>query len=151
MHALATLTLLFPLLSPAAARAEAAAPAPAADKDCDEAKVEIDIDIDTGLVHAFDGNQWITLDGDLVVYTGGAETVPVALHDSSGEWLVAVATDGGAPVRVETNRGVAQLSIDGDAERVVISSSARRNAAAAMTPVVPDIIIRPKPDCPPSP
>ncbi|MFO0634773.1 MAG: hypothetical protein U0168_18165 [Nannocystaceae bacterium] len=110
------------------------------------------MDLDTGLIHAFDGTSWTTLDGELVLHTGDADAVAVEIHYSSGEWVASIATDAGTSTRVETSRGVARFWLDADAQRAVISSSPRRDGAAAMTamtPVVPDIILRPKPDCPP--
>ncbi len=154
MYALPTLALLLPLVSPSSPPGTAAEPRPiaAADDDCAKSVVEIDIDVETGLVHAFDGTRWTTLAGDLVVYTGGLEEVTLDIHYSTGEWIAAVSADDGRPVRLATMQGALRVGLDAGAQRVVISSTARDQGASAMlamTPVVPDVIIRPDKDCPP--
>jgi hypothetical protein len=155
MYALPTLALLLPLLLPSTAPVAAHGPTPnaAADKDCAESVVEIDVNVETGTVQAFDGERWTTLDRDLVVRTGDLSRVAVEIRYSTGEWIASASADGAMPVRVATLDGALRVWLDADTQRLVISSTARAGASAmlAMTPVVPDVIIRPIKTCPPPP
>lgn len=129
--------------------------AAADDPDCQKSTVNLELDVTTGnvyLVNPDTGNLTLT-DNDINVYFGTLGHVVVVLHYTSGEWMTTITPDGDPTVTYRTTNGWLRYSITDDYDQYVFHSSPRSTAStmSSMTPVVPDIVIRPKKDCPPSP
>lgn len=129
------------------------APTAAAADPCEKSTVQIEVDVATGNLYLVDpatGNMTLT-DNDITVGFGSLGHVVVAIHYSSSNWAVTVAPDGGSPVTYRTTNGWMRYSISDQVDHYVFSSTelSTFSAAANMTPVVPDIIIRTDTDCPP--
>lgn len=138
------------------ANAHDPSPIAAADDDCEKAKVEIEIDVVTGEVFLFDpaeGN-FEPAGEQIPVYFGALSSVVVVLEYTSGDWEVAITGADGRTEIHHTDDGVVRYKLAENAGKVQIVSTELGSDAGAMTtmtPVLPDIIIRPKKDCPPSP
>lgn len=129
--------------------------AAADDPDCEKSTVQLEVDVATGLVYLVDpntGNLTLT-DNDINVYFGSLGDVIIMIHYSSSNWAVTVTPDQDPPVTYRTTNGWVRYSIAPDFGQYVFSSTelSTMSEMSAMTPVVPDIVIRPKKDCPPSP
>jgi hypothetical protein len=120
------------------------------DPPCESAVVALEVDVATGDVYIVNATGGLTLtDNDIDVYFGKLDTVLVDIEFSSGEWEVDI-TPNGDPTEINYTRGGAlRYWIDSDHTSYLFSSTYL--SAMNMTPVVPDIIIRPKKDCPPPP
>lgn len=132
-------------------------PAPMSDNPpCESSTVRLEVDVSTGLIYLVDpatGNLTLT-DNDLTVSFGDLGHVVVMLHYTSSDWNVVVTPDADPPRTYATTNGWLRYSITDDVEEYVFSSTevasgASASAMATMTPVVPDIVIRPKKICPP--
>ncbi|MEM9457913.1 MAG: hypothetical protein AAGF11_27290 [Myxococcota bacterium] len=148
-------TMLTPSLSMAAAP-EQGEPRPIAadaDPDCGQATVEIEIDVATGLVYLIDpSTRTMTLtDGDINIYFDSLGHVLVLLHYTSSDWNVSITPDDDPSVTYQPTNGLLRYSIDDDFDQYVFSSSEITTTSAMMNmvPVVPDVILRPLPNCPP--
>ncbi|MFV8753553.1 hypothetical protein ACNOYE_23620 [Nannocystaceae bacterium ST9] len=143
-----------PSIGAAANQSDPLAPIAAADPDCDEkSSISLEIDVATGKIYLDEGNQGLTLiDDDLDVYFGSLTNVDVILQFSTGEWIVALEPENGAVQSRQTVGGVVRHRIGLGTSKYVLSSAAssQQSTMLNMTPVVPDIVLRPKPDCPPS-
>lgn len=159
----AVLGLLGTLIIPATGSASAPEaigiePAPIAaadDPDCEQSTVKLEIDVATGLVYLVDpvtGNMTLT-DNDINVYFGELGDVLVMLHYTSSNWAVSITPDDDPTVTYSTTNGWLRYSIAPEFDQYTFSSTwlSSMSAMMNMTPVVPDIVIRPKKDCPPSP
>lgn len=143
--------------TPEAFDPESLPPAPIAaadDPDCDQSTVTLEIDVATGnvyLVNPTTGNLTLT-DNDINVYFGSLGHVVIVLHYTSSNWAVSVAADNGAPTTYRTTNGWLRYSITDEVSLYRFSSTwlSSMSTMSSMTPVVPDIVIRPKPTCPPS-
>lgn len=143
--------------TPDAIAPEALPPAPIAaadDPDCNQSTVSLEIDVATGnvyLVNPTTGNLTLT-DNDINVYFGSLGHVVIQLHYTSSNWAVSVAADNGAPTTYRTTNGWLRYSITDEVALYRFSSTwlSSMSTMSSMTPVVPDIVIRPKPTCPPS-
>jgi hypothetical protein len=132
-------------------------PAPFAaadDPDCEQAQVNLEIDVATGnvyLVNPNTGNLTLT-DNDINVYFGSLGHVVVVIHYSSSNWDVSITPDDDPTRTYRTTNGWLRYSITDDFAKYTFASSEQSSMStmANMTPVVPDIVIRPKPTCPPS-
>jgi hypothetical protein len=128
-------------------------PTPAMADPCEKSTVQLEIDVTTGNVYLVDpetGGMTLT-DNDITVGFGSLGHVVVNLHYSSSNWAVTVTPDGSPPTTYRTTNGWMRYSISDEVGHYVFSSTALTtfSATANMTPVVPDIIIRTDPDCPP--
>jgi hypothetical protein len=156
MHTLCLLLALLATVPPTAASADRLTPtAVAADDDCVKATVQIEIDAVSGHVRVFDGRAWADADGDIEIPTGALSHVTLEVRYTEGEWIAAFSADGGQAVRVQTSGGVVRHALRADVGRIELSSrwagpSPQATAMVQMTPVVPDVIVRPKKSCPPS-
>lgn len=164
-HRLAIFGLLATLALPATSTAgtpevfdpEMLPPAPVAaadDPDCNQSTVSLEIDVATGnvyLVNPTTGNLTLT-DNDINVYFGSLGHVVIQLHYTSSNWAVSVAADNGIPTTYRTTNGWLRYSITDEVQLYRFRSTwlSSMSAMSSMTPVVPDILIRPKPTCPPS-
>lgn len=139
----------------AATPSEETSPVAAADDDtdCEQSVVALDIDVTTGDVYLIDRAGGLTLtDNDITAYFGSLTTVLVDLQFSSGDWDVTISPTNG-PVQTRRTRGGAlRYWINADPSAYTFSATSVSGASTMMnmTPVVPDIIIRPKKTCPPS-
>jgi hypothetical protein len=159
---LATFGLLGAIVAPATGGAvptlDTSEPSPFAaadDPDCEQSQVHLEIDVTTGnvyLVNPNTGNLTLT-DNDINVYFGSLGHVVILLHYNTGNWNVTVTPDSDPPVTYRTTNGWFRFTITDNFQQYTVSSSEQSSAStmASMTPVVPDIVIRPKPTCPPSP
>jgi len=133
---------------------ESPAPIAAADDDCKQSVIALDLDVTTGDVYLVDSAGGLTLtDNDIPAYFGSSTTMLVDLQFSSGEWDVVISPVNG-PVQTRRTRGGALRYWINDQPSAYTFSSIQVSGASTMmnmTPVVPDIVIRPKKDCPPSP
>lgn len=125
-----------------------------ADPDCEQSTVTLEIDVATGnvyLVNPTTGNLTLT-DNDINVYFGSLGHVLIMLHYTSSNWAVSVNADNGAPTTYRTTNGWLRYSITDEVALYRFTSTwmSSMSAMSTMTPVVPDIVIRPKPTCPPS-
>lgn len=126
-----------------------------ADPDCDEAQIHLELDVTTGNVYKVDpetGNLTL-IDNDIDAYFGSLGHVVVVLHYSSSNWNVTITPEGKSPVTYRTTSGWLRYSISDEITKYTFASTpvSLMSSMSSMTPVVPDVIIRPKPDCPPSP
>jgi hypothetical protein len=133
-------------------------PAPIAaadDPPCEKSTVQLEVDVATGLVYLVnhDTGAMTLTDNDINVYFGSLGDVIVMIHYNTGNWAVTVTPDQDPPVTYRTTNGWVRYSIAPEFDQYVFSSTdlSTMSAMSAMTPVVPDIVIRPKKDCPPSP
>jgi hypothetical protein len=131
------------------------APIAATDPDCEQSTVNLELDVTTGKVYLVDpstGNLTL-IDNDINVYFGSLGHVLIVLHYSSSNWNVTVTPDEDPPVTYGTTNGWLRYSITSDFEMYTFSSSEQSSMSsmANMTPVVPDVIIRPIKTCPPPP
>ena len=78
--------------------------------------------------------------------------VVVVLHYSSSNWNVTITPEGKSPVTYRTTNGWLRYSISDEITKYTFASTpvSLMSSMSSMTPIVPDIVIRPKPDCPPS-
>lgn len=158
---LALLGLVGALAVPAVSTAKTPVPdvsAPVAagtdDSDCAPTVVALEIDVSTGQVYIVNAGGRLTLtDNDITVYFGSLSSVIIDIEYSSGEFEVEVSPAGGSTVVRTTRGGALRYKISDQPTEYMFSSTALAGLSTMMnmTPVVPDIIIRPKKDCPPSP
>jgi hypothetical protein len=114
--------------------------------------ISLEVDVATGYVYYLDPNGTLTtlVDNELDVYVGTLSTVLVDLEYSTGEWVVEISPSGGTTQVKSTRGGTLRYWMNTSPDEYLFSSTARTAMAMMnMTPVVPDIIIRPKPTCPP--
>lgn len=133
-------------------------PAPVAagtdDTACAPTVVALEIDVSTGQVYIVNAAGRLTLtDNDITVHFGSLTGVIIDIEYSSGEFEVEVSPAGGSTVVRTTRGGALRYKISDQPAEYVFSSNALAGISPMMnmTPVVPDIVIRPKKDCPPSP
>jgi hypothetical protein len=121
------------------------------DPPCESAVVALEVDVATGDVYIVNATGGLTLtDNDISVYYGSLPSIIlVDIEYSSGEWELEVTPNGDPSETYYTRGGSVRYWMNTDHTSYVFSSTYL--SAMNMTPVVPDIIIRPKPDCPPSP
>ncbi|MCA9709083.1 MAG: hypothetical protein KDK70_24780 [Myxococcales bacterium] len=125
-----------------------------ADPTCEQSTVNLEIDVATGNVYLVDpttGNLALT-DNDITVSFGSLGHVLIMLHYSSSEWDVSVTPDDDPAVTYGTTNGWLRYSISDDVDQYLFESSEASTSMSTMmnmTPVVPDIIIRPVKPCPP--
>lgn len=141
--------------SPEALEIEPAPIAAADDPDCEQATVQLEIDVATGLVYLVDpstGHMTLT-DNDINVYFGSLGDVIIKVHYTSSNWAVSITPDDDPTVTYRTTNGWLRYSIAPEFEQYVFHSThlSTMSAMSTMTPVVPDVIIRPIKTCPPSP
>jgi hypothetical protein len=148
--------LVVPSVS-AAASLVPGVPAPVAasddDNDCAPAVVALQIDVSTGEVYIVNDVGGLTLtDNQITVHFGSQTSVIVDIEYSSGDFEVEISPAGGSTVVRSTRGGALRYKISDKISEYVFSSTelAGMSAMMNMTPVVPDIIILPKKDCPPS-
>lgn len=140
--------------SGSAAISDSTAPAPAtADPDCGKSQIQLEVDVTTGNVYEVDPNtgNLTLIDNDIDAYFGSLGHVVVALHYSTSNWNVTIIPEGKSPVTYRTTNGWLRYSISDEISKYTFVSTQQSSMSAmsSMTPVVPDIVIRPKPDCPP--
>jgi hypothetical protein len=122
------------------------------DGDCEQATIALEIDVATGNVYIVDGTGGLTLtDNDINVYFGSRTSVLIDLQYSSSEWEVEITPDVGPTQVRQTRGGALRYWINDQPTQYVFSSTdlSGMSTMMDMTPVVPDIIIRPKKNCPP--
>jgi hypothetical protein len=124
------------------------------DSDCEPTVVAFEVDTSTGDVYLVNANGGLTLtDNEIDVYFGDLTNVLIDIEYSSGDWAVDITPDGGSTVTRNTRGGSLRYWISDQPEAYVFSSvfNSPMSTMMNMTPVVPDIIIKPKKDCPPPP
>jgi hypothetical protein len=119
------------------------------DGDCKpKAAIALEIDVMTGDVYMVDDTGNLTLtDEEIDVYVGTNARLLVDLQYSTGEWDVEVSPSGGVTKTYKTRGGALRYWMNTAPDEYLLSSTL---LSAMMTPVVPDIVLRPRPDCPPS-
>ncbi len=120
--------------------------------DCKQSVIALDLDVTTGDVYLVDSSGGLTLtDNDIPAYFGSSTTMLVDLQFSSGDWDVVISPVNG-PVQTRRTRGGALRYWINDQPSAYTFSSVQVSGASTMmnmTPVIPDIVIKPKKDCPP--
>jgi hypothetical protein len=114
--------------------------------------IVLEVDVATGYVYYIDASGSVTtlVDNELDVYVGTLGSVLVDMEYSTGEWEVEISPSGGTTQVRRTRGGTLRYWMNTAPDEYLFSSTALA-ATAMMTPVVPDIVIRPKKDCPPPP
>lgn len=153
IHRTLALVSLFGIVAgiaiPAISHASSHAPEAKLAGDCPEtSSIVLELDVMTGKVYRVENNNYQLVGSELTVYTGSLSLLRVDLHYSSGKWETEVSSSGGSTRTYETSSGAVRLWLGNAAGEHLIASTL---LSAMMTPVVPDIVIRSKPDCPPSP
>lgn len=123
------------------------------DPPCEQAVIALEVDVSTGEVFLVDATGGLTLtDNDINVYFGTLTSVLIDIEYTSGEWDVDITPSGEATETHTTRGGSLRYWIYDDYDSYTFSSteSVEMSTMMNMTPVVPDIIIRPKKECPPS-
>lgn len=148
-------TIAVPTTSIATTPSDPAPIAADADPDCEQSTVQLEVDVATGDVYLVDfstGNLELT-DNDINIYFGSLGDVLIKIHYSSSDWLVGITPEGDPPVTYQTTNGWVRYSISPDFESYTFSSTEVSSMSAStmmnMTPVLPDIVLRPKKTCPP--
>ncbi|NJK31655.1 MAG: hypothetical protein HC927_04135 [Deltaproteobacteria bacterium] len=128
----------------------------AAENECPPPKstIVLELDVTTGDVYMVDETGGLTLvTGDIEVYVGTLSSVLVDLEYSSGNWEVDVTPDGQPTQTNQTRGGALRYWLDTDYSEYLFSSTELTGMSTMMnmmTPVVPDIVIKPGKNCPPS-
>ncbi len=131
-------------------------PVPASnDPACGQAVVTIEIDVATGNLSLIDPDTGTSTstDDDITVSFDSQEHVVVVLQYTSSDWDVTITPDDDPALSYGTNNGVLYYTISTDVDSYLIESSEDTSSSSSMmnfAPVVPDIILRPKKECPPS-
>jgi hypothetical protein len=135
-----------------------AAPTAATDDDDDDdcpppkSTIVLEIDASTGQAYIVGDTGGLTLlaNNELEVYVGALDPVLVDIQYSSGEWAVEVSASGGSTQTYPTRGGALRYWMDTDSEEYLFSATPLAAMTMMnMTPVEPDIVIRPTKNCPP--
>lgn len=111
--------------------------------------IALEIDAMTGDVYMVDDSGGLMPTDDVIeVYVGTNGRLLVDLQYSTGEWDVEVSASGGGTQTYKTRGGALRYWMNTGPDEYLLSSTL---LSAMFTPVVPDIVIRPKKECPPSP
>ncbi len=123
------------------------------DSDCEQAIIALEVDVTTGTVYIIDATGSITLtDNDITVYFGSLDQVLIDIQYSTSEWDVEISPSSQPVETLQTRGGALRYWINAENEEYVISSDVIGvTAMMNMTPIIPDIILKPKKDCPPPP
>jgi hypothetical protein len=125
------------------------------DDDCPPPKstIVLEVDVSTGFVYIVGDTGMLTIltNNELDAYVGALDPVLVDIQYSSGEWLVEVSASGGSTQSYKTRGGALRYWMDTDSVEYLFSATPLAAMTMMnMTPVEPDIVIRPTKDCPPT-
>ncbi|PRQ04336.1 hypothetical protein ENSA5_08450 [Enhygromyxa salina] len=124
------------------------------DPPCETAVIALEIDVTTGDVYIVDPTGGLTLtDNSLNIYFGTLSQVLIDIEYTSGNWEIDVTPDDETTETYQTRGGTLRYYITDDYDEYVLSSTELTGAASTMmnmTPFIPDIILQPDKDCPPS-
>lgn len=127
-------------------------PSAAMDDPCGEAVVALEIDVESGLVYRVTaaGNE-LVVDG-LDVYLDSLDRVLIDLELTSGEWEVEISPTGSPTEVYYTSGSALRYTINEDHEEYLLSFTELSSGASTMMnmgPIVPDLPIRRRKECPP--
>jgi hypothetical protein len=146
--AVSTATTPAPTVS--APSTDEATPIEATDAGCDQSTIALQVHVSSGGVYLVNAAGAVLTDNEINIHVDTAAGVLVDIEYTYGDWDVAITPEGESTSVYPTRGGSLRYWVSGDYDEyeIVSTFSAQMSTMMNMTPVVPVIILRPKPDCP---